>query len=266
MYKALISDFDNTLTGKNLPINDKTAAALHSLIQKGIHFAIATGRPFSGEIANECKRLSITTPQIVCGGSVIIKPENQEVLFAEYIPESTAREIVQNCKDQSIVPIVQNEKTNYTPNAQTYRPFGANAVFKDLLEVDYTKIVQIDLSPYLVKFPQGKAVQLKESFIQKHTDIHISLVKFEGYFGLNITSLKASKHVGVLEWMKLMNVDAEEVVGIGDGYNDYPLLTACGYKVAMGDAPDELKEIADLVVPAQKEDGVVKAITTVFGM
>jgi hydroxymethylpyrimidine pyrophosphatase-like HAD family hydrolase len=64
--------------------------------------------------------------------------------------------------------------------------------------------------------------------------------------------------------MKIMKLKPEEVVGVGDGYNDYPLLTACGVKVAMGDAPDELKEIADFIVPPQSEHGVLQVIEKYF--
>ena len=47
------------------------------------------------------------------------------------------------------------------------------------------------------------------------------------------------------------------------GINDYPLLINCGYKIAMGNAPDSLKAIADLVVGTQAEDGLVEVVDTV---
>ena len=50
------------------------------------------------------------------------------------------------------------------------------------------------------------------------------------------------------------------MVGMGDSYNDYPLFTACGYKIAMGNAPDELKEIADFIAPTVENNGTVVAL------
>ena len=50
------------------------------------------------------------------------------------------------------------------------------------------------------------------------------------------------------------------MIGIGDGYNDFPLLMACGLKIAMGNAVEDLKAIADFIVPSVEQDGVAHAI------
>jgi hypothetical protein len=55
-------------------------------------------------------------------------------------------------------------------------------------------------------------------------------------------------------------------VAIGDGHNDYPLFTACGYKIAMGNAPSELKDIADLVVPPTHEGGMKQALEHIISL
>ena len=49
-------------------------------------------------------------------------------------------------------------------------------------------------------------------------------------------------------------------MAIGDGHNDIPLLEAAGFKVAMGNAPDEVKAVADYVAPSLQDDGVAEAI------
>jgi hydroxymethylpyrimidine pyrophosphatase-like HAD family hydrolase len=50
------------------------------------------------------------------------------------------------------------------------------------------------------------------------------------------------------------------MIGVGDGYNDFPLLEACGLKVAMGNALEDLKGIADYIAPSVDEDGVANVI------
>ena len=65
---------------------------------------------------------------------------------------------------------------------------------------------------------------------------------------------------------KILNIDPSLMVGVGDGYNDYPLLSVCGFKVAMENAPKELKEIADLIVPDVEHDGLVTLIDSLYNM
>jgi Cof subfamily protein (haloacid dehalogenase superfamily) len=57
-----------------------------------------------------------------------------------------------------------------------------------------------------------------------------------------------------------LGVAMENVIAIGDSYNDLPLLRAAGFSVAMGSAPDELKALADAVVGDVEHDGVAEAI------
>jgi hydroxymethylpyrimidine pyrophosphatase-like HAD family hydrolase len=61
--------------------------------------------------------------------------------------------------------------------------------------------------------------------------------------------------------MKKLHLKKDEIIGVGDGYNDFPLLMACGLKVAMGNAVPDLKEIADYIAPSVVEDGVVDIIS-----
>ena len=73
---------------------------------------------------------------------------------------------------------------------------------------------------------------------------------------IHVTGSEASKLHGIVEVARILNIKTEEIIGVGDGYNDFPLLLACGLKVAMGNAIPELKAIADFIAPTVEEDGV----------
>lgn len=79
-------------------------------------------------------------------------------------------------------------------------------------------------------------------------------------FGVLINHIDATKQQGVFELEKRLGIARSEMIGVGDSYNDFPLLMACGLKVAMGNAIPELKEIADYIAPSVNEDGVVDVI------
>jgi hydroxymethylpyrimidine pyrophosphatase-like HAD family hydrolase len=90
--------------------------------------------------------------------------------------------------------------------------------------------------------------------------VHKSGHKYPGKFGLNITHVAATKAHGLEIVMKQLGIKKEEVIAAGDGYNDFPLLMAAGLKVAMGNAVDDLKAIADYIAPRVEEDGIADVI------
>lgn len=84
--------------------------------------------------------------------------------------------------------------------------------------------------------------------------------KREDGFGLNIQHAKATKLIGVEIVLEALRISSQEAIGVGDSYNDFPLLMACGLKVAMGNAVEDLKAIADYIAPSVNEDGVADVI------
>ncbi|CAN5199153.1 hypothetical protein BH09PAT1_BH09PAT1_5400 [soil metagenome] len=78
--------------------------------------------------------------------------------------------------------------------------------------------------------------------------------------GFVITHALATKLHGILQVAKMLDIKLCDIVGVGDGYNDFPLFSACGLKVAMGNANDDLKEIADYIAPSVENDGVAHVI------
>lgn len=78
--------------------------------------------------------------------------------------------------------------------------------------------------------------------------------------GVTVSHINATKTHGIQVIQETLGIEKDETIGIGDGYNDFPLLMACGLKVAMGNAVPQLKEIADYIAPTVDEDGVVDVI------
>ena len=71
----------------------------------------------------------------------------------------------------------------------------------------------------------------------------------------------ATKQHAVFELANILGISNDEIIGIGDGYNDFPLLMGSGLKVAMGNAVSELKEIADYIAPTVDDDGLADVIS-----
>ena len=77
---------------------------------------------------------------------------------------------------------------------------------------------------------------------------------------IHVTSCEATKQVAVVKFAQALKIETKEIIGIGDSYNDFPLLMACGLKVAMSNATADIKEIADYIAPSYEKDGVAEVI------
>ncbi len=84
--------------------------------------------------------------------------------------------------------------------------------------------------------------------------------KYPEKYGLCISHVKATKLHGIQIVKEKLQIEKEEIIGVGDSYNDFPLLMASGTKVAMGNAVEDLKAIADYIAPSVNEDGVANVI------
>ena len=81
---------------------------------------------------------------------------------------------------------------------------------------------------------------------------------------LDLAPLGVSKASGLSLVCERLGVAAEEVLAIGDGFNDVEMLEWAGRGVAMGQAPDRLKDVADAVTGTWADDGVVIELSRYF--
>lgn len=246
-FKALIIDCDGTIITSHqdaIPTEAVTEA-----IKKAsglIHIGIATQRSlFYARSVLEHLRLS--GPSIIAGGAQVIDSSTFKILHEELIDKKALLEVIKIIKEFKkindfkfyIQDDTGEEDKEWTEGYIPDRPVEA-AAFNLESEV---------------------ADELKDK-LSTITNIVVHKVASwaEGKYGVALTNALATKQHGIFEVAKILGIKTHEIIGIGDGYNDFPLLMACGLKVAMGNAVDDLKAIADYVAPSVEDDGVVDVI------
>lgn len=255
-YKLIISDFDGTLAGREGIISKPVEDAIRRWRESGGEFSIATGRQYA-MIQAEVEKLGITTPQITRGGAEIVDPKTRDVIYSKLMDVETVQRFIRKIEEHGYDYLLEHgnnlfgtrEFNHKTPNVNHHpvSDFEMKSLPKIVVFLEEEKLREADML-------------LDEVLIKEFPTLHI--VRSYSPLGKvwDVTSLAATKHLATLELMQLIEVTREETVGVGDGYNDFSLMEACGYKVAMGNAPEELKAIADIVVPGYKEDGVAVLI------
>lgn len=81
---------------------------------------------------------------------------------------------------------------------------------------------------------------------------------------VEVMNLAASKTNAMQIIMKMYGLTKDEVIAIGDNYNDKGMIEYAGFGVAMGNAPEEIKEVAQMVTETNNQEGVAKALEKLF--
>ena len=261
-FKAVIADFDGTLVDSSLKISPIIEKFIKNLIARGFLFSIATARPFWGKIEEVCGLLLLENPVIVRAGSEIVDPIQKVPIWAKHIPESEVKHLIKYCLETKQSISLERDQKIYVFGKLPSKEYSAGLEMKDIqLLNNFNKISKIVLRGIEESDLEKFKNTLDSTFKNLHVDISFNPQRKAV---LDIISSETSKSIALRKFSKLVGVKPEEIVGIGDGYNDYSLLSACGYKVVMQNAPNKIKEMADLIVPPAENDGLAEAITKLF--
>ena len=77
---------------------------------------------------------------------------------------------------------------------------------------------------------------------------------------LDVNAAGANKGIGLVRLGEILGIQREEIMACGDSFNDLEMLQEVGFAVAMGNAEDSLKEVADYITDTNDNHGVAKAI------
>ena len=104
-------------------------------------------------------------------------------------------------------------------------------------------------------------LKVVEAKLQAELAEHLSVMRSKPFF-LEFTELGVTKGTSLAFLIEKLGITREEVIAIGDSYNDVAMIEFAGLGVAMGNAPDDVKELANFVTDTNNNDGVAKVINT----
>lgn len=233
------------LDGTTIPNNPKgtptkkVTEAIHKA-SKLVHIGIVTARPRS-MVLDIIDILQLKGPGIINGGARVIDTTSGKVLYEQQIPKPLMKELFTLLTKKGY-KLLMNDGDKEIFDEKNYDPVNPLSLY--ITDVNAAEADKIITS--ISHFPDI-AIHKIPSFVK-------------GEVWIEINHAYATKQHGIYEAAKLLKINTHEIIGVGDGYNDFPLLMACGLKVAMGNAVPELKEIADYVAPTVDDDGVADVI------
>ncbi|MDR0269357.1 Cof-type HAD-IIB family hydrolase [Paenibacillus sp.] len=259
--KAVFSDIDGTLLNSKHQITLGTKQAVQKITNAGIPFVLVSARMPSG-ILNLQKRIGIRSPIVCFSGALVLdtseSEDNLPVIHSAVFPNETARRIISTVKE---------EFPNISISLYSYDRWMVSDIQNDWVvqekEITNANPVQMDLSSYI---ESGSGIhkvlcmgepqdidRLKESLQHEMTDISIYKSK-DTYLEMMVKTASKSHAVQIL--IDRLDISREEVMAVGDHFNDVDMLSFAGLGVAMGNAPEEVKRNADQVTLSNDEDGL----------
>lgn len=258
--KLVITDLDGTLIDGRYQVSKKDLETLHELKQAGIPVVAATGR--GKRSANGVTKNLPLSQYLVCfQGAALFQGE--EVLWHKRVGDCLPFfEILREKKGTDVGVYIEHTEgvfdlsiigPDYAKNADYLARQGGEVLTGEKLAAaaseNLTKMV------YFSKLHD--LLEIESYWLQMSHDKHVVL---SSDYTLELTNIEAKKSTASKQLVDLLGLSVENVLALGDNYNDVDLIEWAGVGVAMGSAPKEAKSKADFITKTVEESGFSEAI------
>lgn len=270
MIRLVAVDMDGTLLNSKKQVPQENIEAIKEYKKKGIIFAFCTGR-----VMNEIELVSDELPDvdyaITCNGSLVFDisdRKNHKLIYGHTISMEEVRKIYEYAKKIGVKMMfeIQADGVVYASRYCIEHPeeYGIEYI-KDL--VKKTRVPVEDIEKYIYEreedagklnifFPDA-ATRFKALEELQKLDYDCA---YSEPANIDINQKGSDKGKGLKMLMKHLDIKAEEVLAIGDNFNDLEFLQTTPNSVAMANAPDEVKKYANYITLSNDENGVAYAI------
>lgn len=263
MIKLIAIDIDGTLINSEGKILQENIEALQYAKDKGAKIVICTGRPYitAKQIVDQLA-FSDEDYMINFNGGQIRKARSGELVhnhlldysdFDKWLTEMNRLQLPLNLIDNDWV----YEPVSYP--GDTYSYYVAKITTAPTKVIDYAQIPSdATFNKFVVSYEEE---YLSQKLLELDTYFSENYQIIRGYpVQIEIVPKGVNKGTAMIELGKLLNIEANEMMGIGDERNDLFMLEVAGIGVAMGNADPEVKAVSDFITLSNNEAGVAHAI------
>lgn len=266
--RVIALDLDGTLLNSNKELSSANLAALERAAAAGIEVVPTTGR-FYGGMPQVIRDLPFVRYAITINGAEVADLHTGEVIYKAEIPWEQAVEMMTMLDEHPVIyDCYQGNEAFMTSALKEH-------IDTTISSPHYRKMVHElrqpvpELKTFLTERKMG--VQ-KVQFFTNHPDLRLKLmaemphqyndlcVSSSVSDNVEINQVHANKGEALLALAAHLGLKREQTIAFGDGLNDLSMLKEAGIGVAMANACDEAKGIADWIAPSCDEDGVARGI------
>ncbi|RBW69523.1 Cof-type HAD-IIB family hydrolase [Bacillus taeanensis] len=250
-------DLDGTLLSDDKKILPKTKQALKKAMEAGHKIVISTGRPHRAS-ALYYRELKLNTPMVNFNGAYVHHPIDQS-WKGYHLPVDlkVAKNIFQTCYDFKVKNIMAevvddvylNKHDKVMVNSFTMPDFPIRTGNLHSILKDHPTSI-------LVHPHEHHLDELRESIHLAHAEVIEHRVWNAPWKIIEIVKSGLNKAVGLKHIAEYYNIPKERVIAFGDESNDLEMIEYAGQGIAMENAIDELKNIANFITKSNEDDGI----------
>lgn len=263
------SDMDGTLLDSTGRLSEQSRERLRALLQDGVAFSVATGRNMH-TIVSELRDLPITWPVIDNNGSSLTDYKSRNKLQVNYLPQEHIRTIIDRVMASMDAPlffIFDGEERFYTVGSRMNKGMSDYIEYRRSLGEENFVVIE---DPYTLPLEHMINIQVlgsEQSMMAMYHDFlklgdqyatHAMYTYHEWWY-VNVASHDSSKAHGLREVRKQFGPQ-DRLIVFGDNVNDIPMLLEADVAVAVDNAIDEVKQVADIVIGRNTDDAVIQFI------
>jgi Cof subfamily protein (haloacid dehalogenase superfamily) len=243
--KLIVTDLDNTLFRRGKTVSKHTVNVFRQLRECGVLVAFATAR--SLENVAEFQKQIQADGLILTNGAIVMS--NGEILRESFLPVETSRAV--------LLELAANPNMLKISARQRNKQYSTAPAFVDSNHILYDFKTPLDEGLLHLSF-RTKDSDFATAIIAKYPQLSICHVSNENLYDVN--PISATKVNGIRILSNHYNIALTDIAAFGDDFNDVEMLKFCGVSVAMSNAIDECKTVADYVCGDCDDDGVVRWI------
>jgi Cof subfamily protein (haloacid dehalogenase superfamily) len=254
---VVLADVDGTLVTQEKVLTERAVAAVASLREHGIQFAVTSGRPPRG-MAMLIEPLGLTTPISAFNGGVIVRPD-MSVIEQKTIPQKLVAPAIELLRAHGL------DAWLYSGADWLVRDPGAPHVDREARTVQFQPTVVADfdgvhdVAKIVGVSDDHELVARATAAAREQFGEHVSAAESQPYY-LDITHPRANKGEVVGYLSQTLDIAPERFATIGDMPNDVLMFARSGLSIAMGNASPDVQRAATRVTASNEDEGFAKAI------
>ncbi|HJG67250.1 Cof-type HAD-IIB family hydrolase [Staphylococcus cohnii] len=256
-YKLIVMDMDDTLMTSDNEVSAETAKYLMNIQAQGYKVVLASGRPTDGMMptAKHLKLDQYKSYVISYNGGKTVNVSDEKAEVSRTVSKSDFDSIVDFCRAHSLFVLTYQDGYILYEGEHEYMNIESELTglpmkqvddLKAYIQQDVPKVMGIDYVPNITSIRNN---------LDGHFNENIDVTTSKPFF-LEFMAQGVSKGNAITELCQKLDINLSQVIGFGDSSNDISMLKVVGKAVAMGNANDDVKAVADEVTLTNDNDGI----------